>query len=128
MTVDGEGNIWSACWGGAQLIQFDPDGTEMSRIKFPAVQTSAVNFGGDDFTDIYVTTATFGSDDPITDADPPAYHSISTEAVSYTGCGRTRCKGKRSSRPTSTGRSGMWFGYWGVSRGPQRLVEAYVHP
>ena len=77
MTVDSDGNIWSACWGGAQIIQFDPEGTQMSRIKFPAVQTSAVMFGGDDFTDIYVTTATFGSDDPITDADPPAYHSIS---------------------------------------------------
>ncbi len=77
MTVDGDGNIWSACWGGAQIIQFAPDGTEMSRIKFPAVQTSAVMFGGDDFTDIYVTTATFGSDDPITDDDPPAYHAIS---------------------------------------------------
>ena len=77
MTVDGDGNVWSACWGGAQIIQFDPDGTEMSRIKFPAVQTSAVMFGGEDLTDIYVTTARFGSDDPITDDDPPAYHAIS---------------------------------------------------
>ena len=77
MTVDADGNIWSACWGGAQIIQFDPEGTEISRIKFPAVQTSAVMFGGDDFTDIYVTTATFGSDDPVTDDMPPAYRSIS---------------------------------------------------
>lgn len=75
MTVDAEGNIWSACWGGAQIIQFDPEGTEKFRLRFPAVQTSAVNFGGDDFTDIYVTSATFGREDPITDDMPPAYRS-----------------------------------------------------
>ena len=34
-------------------------------------------FGGEDLIDIYVTTAMFGSDDAITEADPPAYHSIS---------------------------------------------------
>ncbi len=77
MTVDGNGNIWSACWGGAQIIQYDPDGAEISRIELPAVQTSAVMFGGEDLTDIYVTTATFGSDDPIGPDDPPKYHSTS---------------------------------------------------
>ncbi len=76
MTVDAEGNIWSACWGGAQIIQYDPDGSEISRIKIPAVQSSAVMFGGDDFTDIYVTSATFGSEDPIEADAPPAYHNI----------------------------------------------------
>lgn len=76
MTVDADGNIWSACWGGAQIIQYDPDGKEISRIELPAVQTSSVMFGGKDLTDIYVTTATFGSEEPIKPEDPPKYNSI----------------------------------------------------
>ena len=76
MTVDAEGCIWSAVWGGAQIIRFDPDGVEMSRIALPAVQTSSVMFGGEDLTDIYVTTATFGSETPPEPDGPPKYFAI----------------------------------------------------
>ena len=95
MTVDGDGNIWSATWGGAQIIQFDPDGTEMSRIKFPAVQTSAVMFGGEDLIDIYVTTAMFGSDEADNRGRSACVPRRSqTEAASYTAFGRTMVQGK----------------------------------
>ncbi len=77
MTVDAEGHVWSATWGGAQIIRFDPDGSEATRIDIPAVQSSSVVFGGDDFTDIYVTSATFGSESPPGPDDPPKYHSMS---------------------------------------------------
>ena len=77
MTVDAEGCIWSAVWGGAQVIRFDPDGAEMSRIALPAVQTSSVMFGGEDLTDIYVTTASFGSETPPEPDGPPKYFAMS---------------------------------------------------
>ena len=57
MTVDAEGYIWSARWGGSSLFRFAPDGTEDMRIEFPALNVSSVMFGGEDYTDIYVTTA-----------------------------------------------------------------------
>ena len=57
MTVDSEGYIWSAHWDGNCLVRYAPDGSEERRLTFPAKKVSSVTFGGDDYTDIYVTTA-----------------------------------------------------------------------
>jgi len=57
MTVDAEGYVWSARWDGNCLVRYSPDGTENLRIDFPAKKVSSVTFGGEDYTDIYVTTA-----------------------------------------------------------------------
>lgn len=57
MTVDAEGYVWSARWGGGCVVRFAPDGTEDMRLEFPAQKVSCVTFGGWDYTDIYVTTA-----------------------------------------------------------------------
>ncbi len=65
MTVDAEGYVWSARWDGGCLVRFAPDGTEERRIQFPAKKVSSVVFGGEDYTDIYVTTA--GGDKKATD-------------------------------------------------------------
>lgn len=61
MTVDAEGFVWSANWGGGCLLRFAPDGSEVARIAFPASNVSSVTFGGQDYSDMYVTTA--GGDD-----------------------------------------------------------------
>ena len=65
MTVDAEGYIWSARWGGSCLVRYTPEGVEERRIIFPAKKVSSVVFGGDDYADIYVTTA--GGDHKDTD-------------------------------------------------------------
>jgi D-xylonolactonase len=57
MTVDREGNVWSASWGGSCLVCFGPDGNEKQRIPLPASNVSSVTFGGDEYSDMYVTTA-----------------------------------------------------------------------
>jgi D-xylonolactonase len=57
MTVDAAGYVWSARWDGGCLVRYAPDGTEDRRIPFPARKISSVTFGGEDTTDIYVTTA-----------------------------------------------------------------------
>ncbi len=57
MTVDAEGYVWSARWDGGCLVRYAPDGTEERRIYFPAKKVSSVIFGGEDYTDMYVTTA-----------------------------------------------------------------------
>ncbi len=57
MTVDAEGYIWSARWDGGHLFRYSPQGEEVLRIPFPAKKVSCVIFGGEDYTDIYVTTA-----------------------------------------------------------------------
>ena len=57
MTVDSEGFVWSARWGGWGLFRYSPEGVEERRVQFPAEALSSVIFGGDDYTDMYVTTA-----------------------------------------------------------------------
>ena len=57
MTVDSEGYIWSARWDGEHLFRYDPDGTEVDRIPFPAKKVTSAAFGGSDYTQIYVSTA-----------------------------------------------------------------------
>ena len=60
MTVDASGYVWSARWDGSALYRYAPDGTVAQRIAFPAKKVSSVVFGGDDYMDMYVTTALVG--------------------------------------------------------------------
>jgi len=57
MTIDHEGHIWSARWGGGCVIRFRPDGTEDYRIELPARKITSCIFGGDDLADLYITCA-----------------------------------------------------------------------
>jgi sugar lactone lactonase YvrE len=61
MTVDAEGCIWSARWDGGCVVRYTPDGIEALRIPFLAQRVTSVTFGGEDYADMYVTTA--GGDD-----------------------------------------------------------------
>jgi sugar lactone lactonase YvrE len=56
-TLDAEGHLWSALWDGACLVRFLPDGRTEKKISLPARKTSSLTFGGEDYRDIYVTTA-----------------------------------------------------------------------
>ena len=57
MTVDAEGFVWSARWDASSLMRYTPEGVEERRFRFPAKKVSSVTFGGDDYTDLYVTSA-----------------------------------------------------------------------
>ncbi len=58
LTVDAEGSVWSARWNGGCLVRYTPGGVEDLRIPFPqARKVSSLTFGGDDYRDLYVTTA-----------------------------------------------------------------------
>lgn len=61
MAVDARGNLWSARWDGGCLVEYSPGGEELRRVDFPARKVSSVTFGGDNYEDLYVTTA--GGDD-----------------------------------------------------------------
>ncbi len=57
MTIDSEGYLWSAIWDGSCVIRFTPEGKEVQRFHFPAKKVSSVTFGGQDYEDVFVTTA-----------------------------------------------------------------------
>lgn len=60
MTIDSEGYLWVALWGGWGVHRFAPDGTLDRVIALPVAQVSACTFGGPDLQDLYVTSAARG--------------------------------------------------------------------
>lgn len=56
MTVDSNGDIWSASAGGYSLNQYNSSGVQKQSIKFPASMVSSLTFGGDNLDDMFITT------------------------------------------------------------------------
>ena len=57
MTVDSEGFIWSAHWGGWKVMRYDPQGKPVREVALPVAQVSCPAFGGAGLDELYVTTA-----------------------------------------------------------------------
>lgn len=58
MAADEEGFLWVAMWGGGCVLRLEPtSGREVDRIRVPTPLTTSVAFGGDDLSDLFVTTA-----------------------------------------------------------------------
>lgn len=57
MTVDADGNIWSARWDGYMIRTYSPAGKEIDRIVFSVPKVSSCLFGGTHYDELYVTTA-----------------------------------------------------------------------
>lgn len=57
MTMDADGNFWSARWDGFAVVKHAPDGEKIGQIDFPVAKVSSVIFGGKKLNDLYVTTA-----------------------------------------------------------------------
>ena len=61
MTSDLEGMLWVAMWGGARLTRWNPaTGELLEAIPFPALNITSCIFGGENLSDLYVTSARQG--------------------------------------------------------------------
>lgn len=61
LTVDAEGNVWVAFWGGSRIeVRDGSDGRLLETYPIPVEQVTAIAFGGDDLMTCYVTTAKEG--------------------------------------------------------------------
>jgi L-arabinonolactonase len=58
--VDAEGGYWSACYRGARVMRFRPDGTIERKIRLPVSRVTMCAFGGPDLRTLYITTACGG--------------------------------------------------------------------
>ena len=68
-TIDSDGGLWNAQWGGARVVRYAPDGRETARIDVPTSQPSCVAFGGAQFDTLYVTSARIGLDEQALQGD-----------------------------------------------------------
>ncbi|MGY1501158.1 SMP-30/gluconolactonase/LRE family protein [Streptomyces sp. QTS52] len=60
LTVDADGCVWVALWGGGAVRRYTPAGALDRTITLPTVRPTACAFGGPDLTDLYITTARVG--------------------------------------------------------------------
>lgn len=60
LTVDAEGGIWVAIWGGKAVQRFTPEGVLSEIIQLPVTQVTACTFGGADLDELFITTSREG--------------------------------------------------------------------
>ena len=63
MTIDADGNLWWAIWGGSCVYHIEgATGKILDVIDIPAKQVSSCCFAGEDLSDLVITTAAFNRD------------------------------------------------------------------
>jgi len=61
MTIDEEGMLWIAHWGGNKVGRWDPaSGKMIEKIDIPVKRVSSVTFGGPELDELFITTAERG--------------------------------------------------------------------
>ncbi len=60
MTVDSEGFVWSAFWGGWKVVRYNPEGKVDREYRLPVPNPTSCAFGGKQLDELYITSATLG--------------------------------------------------------------------
>lgn len=63
IAVDVDGGVWVGLWGGSAVHRYGPDGRLDLVVDLPASNVSACAFGGEDMTELYITTSRLGLPD-----------------------------------------------------------------
>jgi L-arabinonolactonase len=62
-TVDAEGYLWNAQWGGRKVVRYAPNGKVDREIELPIDNPTCLAFGGPDLDILFITSAWFGVDE-----------------------------------------------------------------
>ena len=62
ITVDADGFIWVALYGGGAVRRYRPDGVLDGLVEVPVRRVTACTFGGPDLRELYITTSREGED------------------------------------------------------------------
>ena len=110
MTVDADGDLWVAIYGGGRVQRYSPAGVLLEELFVLAEPSTSCAFAGPRLNRLYVTTATEGWSDERRPAEPGAglVYRFDTDALA----GRRRCSvrrprgGRQSHREDSNDRGG----------------------
>ena len=73
MTVDAEGMLWVAHWGGSRVTRWDPsNGKLLDTVPVPADETTSLCFAGRNLDELYITSARDGLDEKTLASKPLA--------------------------------------------------------
>jgi sugar lactone lactonase YvrE len=79
MTIDAEGGLWVAHFGGFRVTRYDHKGNKVIDVKLPVANITSCAFGGADLDRLYITTATKGLDGAARAGQPLAGGLFSVE-------------------------------------------------
>ena len=83
MTVDANGGLWVAQWGGGSVSRFTPDGVRERSIALPASQITNIAFAGARLDRMFVTSAADGVDEQhggaLFEVDPQGFRGLPTQ-------------------------------------------------
>jgi sugar lactone lactonase YvrE len=97
LTVDEQGDIWVAMYGGWAVNRYGPDGSLRSNIQIPAAQTTSCAFGGADRRTLFVTTGRQRLDDAELERQPDAGRVFSVTGLDARAPGCAAYRGQISS-------------------------------
>ncbi|MRX71896.1 SMP-30/gluconolactonase/LRE family protein [Bacillus lacus] len=73
MTIDEEGMLWIAHFGGGRISRWNPDSGQMlEEVSIPAPNVTSCVFGGENLNTLYITTASIGMSDEELEKFPKA--------------------------------------------------------
>ena len=79
MTLDDEGCLWVAVWGGSAVHRYAPTGELLAVVEVDAPQVSSCAFGGPQRRTLFVTTSQEDYDERESDAHPNAGRLFAVE-------------------------------------------------
>jgi sugar lactone lactonase YvrE len=85
LTVDEDGGIWVALWGGGAVRRYGPDGALLTTLPLPVERPTSCAFGGPDRSTLFVTTARQGLDDSALSRQPHAGRVFRIEGLGVRG-------------------------------------------
>ena len=71
-TVDADGCLWNAKWGGGRVVRYTPEGRLDRVVAIPCSQATCCAFGGADLSTLFVTSARVGLSEAKLAAEPEA--------------------------------------------------------
>ena len=57
LTLDSQGNIWTAIWDGWKVLQLSPSSEILQEIELPVQRPTSVCFGGESLLTLFITSA-----------------------------------------------------------------------
>jgi sugar lactone lactonase YvrE len=64
LTVDAEGAVWVALWGGSAVHRYTPDGALDGVVRVPTTHPTSCAFSGPDLDELWITTSELGAGGP----------------------------------------------------------------
>ena len=86
MTIDSQGMLWIAHWDGWQITRWNPQtGVKLLSIPLPVARVTSCCFGGDNFQDLYITSARTGLNEDQLKNQPLAGSLFVVRNIGYYG-------------------------------------------